>query len=204
MSLPPSLTSANACCYRPTDELVLPACVCAGGAAGCHSPALCLKVGQKLSLTAAVARLTHPLPCAALAQDGAGGSQPLVALVEGPNGALGACVADVSLCTLSLSQWQEVDAGRSMLGTLLLQANPAEVVVMRGGQVSRDTARLLLAHRPLSADGTERWVCTGCCGAVNHCQRRGSVCPFSLPLACTLWYRAYPGTMQCAAFSPMS
>lgn len=160
--------------------------------------------GPELCMTAAVACSDMTCSRASLAQDGVGGSQPLVALVEGPNGALGACVADVSLCTLSLSQWQEVDAGRSMLGTLLLQANPAEVVVMRGGQVSRDTARLLRAHRPLSADGTERWVCTGCCGAVNFCQRRGSVCPFSLPLACTLCYRAYLDTMLCASYPSMS
>lgn len=56
-----------------------------------------------------------------------GGSQPLVALCEAGGGMLGACVVDVALCSIALSQWQEVDAARSLLQTLLLQSNPAEV-----------------------------------------------------------------------------
>jgi hypothetical protein len=44
-----------------------------------------------------------------------------------------------------------------MLATLLLQSNPAEVVVMRGGQLSGHTLRLLKRHKPLSPDGMDRW-----------------------------------------------
>ncbi len=46
------------------------------------------------------------LPAPFCFQDSVGGSQPLVALFEGANCLLGACMVDVSLCTFSLAQWQ--------------------------------------------------------------------------------------------------
>ena len=48
-----------------------------------------------------------------------------------------------------------------MLATLLLQANPAEVVVMRGGQLAPDTLKLLRRHKPLSPDGMDRFDTSG-------------------------------------------
>jgi hypothetical protein len=51
-----------------------------------------------------VLNLRGPLP--GCLQDGVGGSQPLIALFEGANSMLGACMVDVPLSTISLSQWQ--------------------------------------------------------------------------------------------------
>ena len=58
------------------------------------------------------------------------GCGPCVCLFEGSNGLMGACVVDVPSASISLSQWQEVDTGRSMLKALLMHVNPAEVVLL--------------------------------------------------------------------------
>ena len=78
-------------------------------------------------------------------QDSAGGGGPFLALYEGGNGLFGGALVDVSAATLSFAAWQEADEGRSMLGTLLALAEPAEVVCTYG-QLTPDTVRLLRGH----------------------------------------------------------
>jgi len=83
-------------------------------------------------------------------------TQPIIALFEGSNGIFGCCVVDVPSATVAISQWQEVDVGRSMLVTLLNQANPVEILIMGPHYISTETRKALKRHKPLVADGIER------------------------------------------------
>jgi DNA mismatch repair protein MSH6 len=83
-------------------------------------------------------------------------AQPFIALFEGSNGLLGCCIVDVPSATVAISQWQEVDVARSMLVTLLNQANPAEILILGPGYISQETRKSLKRHKPLVADGVER------------------------------------------------
>jgi DNA mismatch repair protein MSH6 len=83
-------------------------------------------------------------------------SQPFIALFEGSNGLFGCCVVDVPSATVAISQWQEVDVARSMLVTLLNQANPVEILILGPHYISTETRKALKRHKPLVADGIER------------------------------------------------
>lgn len=116
-------------------------------------PACAKLVARRLAQIYTPGTVTTPL---AGEWEGEGGPQPYVALFEGANSLMGACVVDVPSATLGLAQWHEVDATRSTLGMLLSQINPAEVVVLGRRELSLDTRKALKRHRPLVTDGVER------------------------------------------------